>query len=500
MHKWVIFLVGVIISTGVYANGLYLATGHTGNLSGPTVPIASLTAHNTSAYSGYNQTNFPNNFGTASFVDNTDTIVADPTKTDLSLQAVSPGHVSNTDVHKLIPNRPDLKWFIHLMAGWWGSGQPVNAGTSNVITIGYTQDTDAYVTSMLQDIVNRGFNGVFAVWNCGGCPANCGTGGTCPADRVSLRIQRLIAANWAGRLTYAILIDEGLVDGQGGAQQITTLENAVNYLAQTYFTDSNYEKEGTNAFLPMYGVGDSMGDANMNTAYAAVGSTNTFKTSVWGQNSATHVGQTWSSFAFDWTNNFVNYNQGIVPNGYNAGDPCNTGAIGSFFTLIGSSKGMGAMTYGFNGTMTGSTTWSLGKYLPQMSAGCLVTRAAYVNSHITANTKRMQWPTWNDWAEGSAVENGIENGFTVTGSVAGHTLSWTFTSGTGDETTIDHYEIYASADGANAYDLGSVAPGTHSFNLGLISFSHGATYTLLVQAVGIACVRNHMSNSVSYSP
>jgi hypothetical protein len=447
----------------------------------PTVTIASLTANNTSAATNYNQTNFAVNFGTKSYVTNTQTVTIDPTKMDLSMNAASPGNVSGVDVHTLVRTRPDLRWFAHLMAGWWGSGQPARADNGQVINIGYTQNTDAYVAAMVQDLVRRGFNGVFVVWN----------GINSPADQVGVRIKNYIATNLTGKFSYSILIDEGLVNGQG--DKVGTLETAVRYLNTTYFGDTNYEKEGGKAFLPMYGVGDSVGDAGMNTAKAAVGSNQ-----VWGQNGTGHINQTWSDFTFDWTDNYKNYS----PNGYNPSDPYNLGALHSFYTTVAGvpgKKAMGAMTAGFNGTLTGSSTWSLGKYLPQNSGGALIGRASYINANIPSNVTRIQWPTWNDWAEGSAVEPGIENNFAVNASIQASTLNWTYTSGTGDESTIDHYEVYASADNVNAADLGSMPAGSYAFSLGSRSLTSGTVYNIMVVAVGKPCIRNHVSNSVSFT-
>ena len=81
---------------------------------GKLMPLVSLTNHNTSAFSAYNSNNFSANFGPTSWVSQSGaTIPVDPAKMDESLNPVTPGHVSKTDVHTLIPSRPDLRWFAH---------------------------------------------------------------------------------------------------------------------------------------------------------------------------------------------------------------------------------------------------------------------------------------------------------------------------------------------------------------------------------------------------
>src|SRR5580658_7995654 len=122
--------------------------------------LASLTNHNTSACSNYNQgfSAVAANFGTTSVVDtSTDTITIDPSKVDMSLNPVTPGHVSHMDVHTLIPSRPDLRWFANGTC-WWGEG------LSHHIDNGTTNTTTAYAAAMVSDMESRGFNGIIFSW------------------------------------------------------------------------------------------------------------------------------------------------------------------------------------------------------------------------------------------------------------------------------------------------------------------------------------------------
>src|SRR5579884_1837795 len=111
------------------------------------VTLSSLTNHNTSAFPAYNSNNFSANFGTNSWVSQSGaTIPVDPTQMDESLNPITPGHVSKTDVHTLIPSRPDLRWFAHATP-WFG--------TSSHINIGLTNNTTSYVAAMITDMKNR---------------------------------------------------------------------------------------------------------------------------------------------------------------------------------------------------------------------------------------------------------------------------------------------------------------------------------------------------------
>src|SRR5437763_3700640 len=74
----------------------------------------------------------------------------------------------------------------------------------------------------------------------------------------------------------------------------------------------------------------------------------------------------------------------------------------------------------------------------------------------------MQLVTWNDYEEGTEIETGIDNCFSLSVNLSGGTLSWKIG---GNENTIDHYTVYISTDGKNLMSLATIAPGNHSMNL-----------------------------------
>jgi hypothetical protein len=140
--------------------------------------------------------------------------------------------------------------------------------------------------------------------------------------------------------------------------------------------------------------------------------------------------------------------------------------------------------------------WSEGKYLPCSNGLCEVVRAATINSVIPTNMTRMQWATWSDWEEGTEIEGGIENAYALATQMNNtNVLAWTITSG--DERTIDHYDIYAVTNGGNAAFLASVPSGIHQTNVAPLGLTTGS-YQLYVNAVGKPCIRDHLSTPVSY--
>ena len=445
------------------------------------IPLASLTSHNTSASPTYNQRQFPANFGTASWVSPTETTSVDPTRMDRGMNPVTPGHVSRMDVHTLIPSRPDLRWFAHVML-WWGTGSPFN--------VGYNMDTDAYVKAMVTDLINRGFNGVIVCWG----------GASGRYVSITQRIQKYLKTLPAGSFTFIILIDEGLVSRQPAPQQ--KLQDAVEYCKTNYFSDLNYEREGGNPVLMFYGVrqalGRALGQAEAAAAMMAVKSA-AGGNMVWVGSDKTDITEAWADQNQNWQNAW--------PDGLHPTDPYNLFWVNEYYDKwvkpYPQKQGFGGICAGFNGSLstTGGSRSSSPRtrnYLPRGSGACLVQRAASINAHIPSNVTRMQWETWNDYSEGTAVEAGIENDVTLNAEVEGTTLSWKVTSGTGDESTIDHYEIYASADGVNAADLGPVPVGTHLFDLQTVRGLASEVQVVII-AVGKPCVRDHASNRLTYT-
>jgi hypothetical protein len=430
------------------------------------VPLASLTNHNTSAFAAYNSNNFGANFGTTSWINqNGTTMPIDPSQMDESLNPITPGHVSNTDVHKLVPSRPDLRWFAHATP-WFG--------TSSHINIGLTNNTTSYVAAMITDMRNRGFNGVVIDWY----------GQTDSTDGVVQKIKSYLAGLTNNTFTYIIMVDKGVK----GGLSTNNLQAQIQYCQTQYFTDPNYEHEPLTNGMPIlmfFGARSAIGQSNMSTLKTSLGGN-----MVWVEQGTGYLSEPWEDECFEWTDEF--------DTGVNSSDPFNLSAVVHDYPTIASSgkKAFGAMCGRFNGTLTKSVAWSEGKYLPSSNGLCMVQRAGVINFEIPPNMTRMQWPTWSDWEEGTQVESGIENNYSVSGQVnASNVLSWTITSG--DERSIDHYEIYISTNGVDAAFLGSVPNGTHQTNLSSAALAPGS-YQLHIDAIGKPCIRDHMSQPVSY--
>jgi hypothetical protein len=155
-----------------------------------------------------------------------------------------------------------------------------------------------------------------------------------------------------------------------------------------------------------------------------------------------------------------------------------------------------AATYkGFNDTLA---SWGQNRIMGQQCGQTWLQTFSLLNS--TYNSSKpvpyLQLVTWNDYEEATEIESGIDNCMTVSASVASNNLKW---SVTGNENTLDHYQVYISADGQNLMPLTETSPGNRSVNLCSFPIPTGS-YKLFVQAGGKPAIANQMTAALSYSP
>jgi hypothetical protein len=284
------------------------------------VSVAGLSAHNTSAFPQYDQAHFAANFGTTSWVSQAgQTIPIDPSKEDMSLNPVTPGHVSNVNVHTLIPSRPELRWFAHITP--WFSHP-----SSNHIDIGLEYDSAAYVQSMVDDMRRRGFDGVIVDWY--------GQGSY--EDKVTLLMQQYIDSLGPHAFTFIIMMDKGIPN-----LSESVLEQQIKYVQGQYFGDTSYELEGGEPILMFFAVDTALGSSAMSTA-----KTNTGGKMVWVVEGTGSLSLAWVDQVFDWTHDYHD--------GPSTTDPYNLAGVKGFYSAVSGNakKVFGSMNAGFNGTLT----------------------------------------------------------------------------------------------------------------------------------------------------
>jgi PKD repeat protein len=152
---------------------------------------------------------------------------------------------------------------------------------------------------------------------------------------------------------------------------------------------------------------------------------------------------------------------------------------------------------GFKGFDDSLASWGKMRKILQFCGQTWLSSMAEAGKYYSAanQLENLQIVTWNDYEEGSELESGVDNCFSISASIQGSVVSWSIT---GDESTIDHYTVFISLDGQNLMPLKDVAPGTFSLDLAPFNLDPGS-YTLYVKVVGKPSMTNQMSNSVAYS-
>src|ERR1700744_1404330 len=263
------------------------------------IPLASLTNNNPSGCPNYSPSFgglVDKNFGPTSVVDTSlDTININPNLVDMSLNPVTPGHVSHVDVHTLIPKRPDLRWFANGCC-WWGEGP------SHHVDNGTTNTTPAYAAAMVNDMASRGFNGMIFSWY--------GIGDQ--TDVVAKNVKQYLATNTVvTNFTFTIMVVCGFFKGETDhgnlAANSNDFVNSIRYCETNYFNATNkfgqatYEKEQGHPLIMFFNaLTSTVFTNNLQGTIAGIKnatSTNTY----WVNENTSDITQPWCNMSYLWT-------------------------------------------------------------------------------------------------------------------------------------------------------------------------------------------------------
>jgi hypothetical protein len=155
---------------------------------------------------------------------------------------------------------------------------------------------------------------------------------------------------------------------------------------------------------------------------------------------------------------------------------------------------------GFNDTLA---KWTKNRVMPQHCGATWLQSLGKITQYYSNNLNALpvvQVASWDDYEEGTEVETGIDNCASISASYSGSSLSFapSFSSPDGNENTVDHYEVFASQDGASLMLLSKLPVGSRNFKLSRLDLPAGAD-RLFVKMVGKSHILNHMSNEVMVS-
>jgi hypothetical protein len=160
---------------------------------------------------------------------------------------------------------------------------------------------------------------------------------------------------------------------------------------------------------------------------------------------------------------------------------------------------VGALYKGFDDN---NASWGNNRVVAQQCGQVLLKTANEISKYFGGSNPQLpylQVITWNDYEEGTAVEDGIDNCYTVNASLSGSQLTWSLQASDSyaSTSTIHHFNVYFADASGNLYSAASnLATSTSSLNLS--SLIPAGTWTVYVEMVGQPLIINRLSNTVTY--
>jgi hypothetical protein len=367
------------------------------------------------------------------------------------------GNVSKLDVHSMLSSGLKTKVYAHLML-WFGK--------SNHMNVGYSSTDPAQVHRQITDMISRGIDGVIIDWY-----------GSNTFEDQATQVVMEEAESHPG-FTFAIMVDQGTIkwDSCPGCSPQQALINQLQYVEQKYFSSPAYMTDLGRPVVTNFNI-DLAYSIDWNAVNAALSTHPLF---LFQNNSGfTHV---LSGGSYSWVMPTTSdYGMSYLSSFYGAG-------------ISSGEQVVGAAYKGFNDSLA---AWGSHRIMGQQCGRTWLNTFSEINAlyNPTKSLPALQLVTWNDYEEGTEIESGIDNCFSVSAAVSGNSLNWT---PKGDERTVDHYQLYISSDGQNLMRLADEAVGVRSVNLCSYSIPVG-NYVLYLQAVGKPSMANPMSSPASFT-
>ena len=141
-------------------------------------------------------------------------------------------------------------------------------------------------------------------------------------------------------------------------------------------------------------------------------------------------------------------------------------------------------------------SWSENRVTDQECGQIWLDTFAKVNRYFSASRPLayLQVVTWNDYEEGTEIETGIDNCVEIQPSISNRNLTWKVT---GNERTVDHFNIFAFQDGKRLMQLAELPGNARKWELNAAGLP-ARRYQLFIQAVGKPSILDKMSPPITW--
>lgn len=458
------------------------------------------------------------------------------------------GNVSTVNVHSLLTTG-NTKVYVNVMPGFCPTPDSSSTASaprcnSNVIPE-YTENNAATVAAQLRDMTQRGIDGASIDWY---GPSS----GPYDPDSVSLKFQSQIqnlglcpGGPQKCQVMYMIMLDGASlkyvdnpthVTGSSNAACATglaaqaaedclvaRLKNDICYMNGLHFGNNAYQKfsgrpvvqffvdEGGYGGLPSTGGAPSWPDVWVQLGnFSQDLKDNCASPDNAGAAHPYNVDNGAPLLVFEGANGYDQQSSGgafgwVQPSG-NQDDleitsSGNGRSIQEFYQAAAAHPSALTWGIGYKGFNDSQSAWGANRLLDQRCGTTWVDSMREANSFYSATHPLpfLQVATWNDYNEGTSLEDGVDNCYTVTASVNGSTLTWQprASSSTASTTTIAGFQVYASTDGGTTYQPFGAEQPANATSISLAGLPAGST-KLIVKMIGQPEILNQATDPVSF--
>jgi hypothetical protein len=158
---------------------------------------------------------------------------------------------------------------------------------------------------------------------------------------------------------------------------------------------------------------------------------------------------------------------------------------------------IGAIKKGFDDN---NASWGTNRVTAQQCGQTLLNSMDLISNYYNSRhqLEYLGVPTWNDYEEGSEMETGIDNCYTVSASISGHKLSWALNASSSYATpaTVDHFTVYYGDRSTLYVARDSIPPNTTSIDLARLV--PAGNWDIYVRMVAKPLFMNRISDPVIY--
>jgi hypothetical protein len=366
-------------------------------------------------------------------------------------------NVSKVAIRNLLYSGATTKIYAHFMP-WFGP--------SNHMNVGYDSSEPAQVKRQVEDMISRGIDGAIVDWY--------GPGNT---HHNTATLNLMHESELHPGFEFAICEDGGAI--KNATDKTQKLIDDLNYVYSTFESSPAYMRRDGRPVILFFGVEAYSIDWDRVRAEVLGNPMFIFRNSGGFTKPHTNGGYGW-----------------LAPQSPPGPNYMSLGYLDNFYSTALKYSSLESFGSAFKGFDDSLASWGSNRKILQFCGQTWLSSMAEAGKYYDSSKQleSLQIVTWNDYEEGSEIESGIDNCFSLTAAVAGNELRWSIK---GNENTIEHYEIFVSVDGENLMRLVEVPVGSRSINLASFDLEP-TSYTLHVKAVGKPSIVNHMSNAARF--